>query len=105
MTNTTNCLTTPKTADGVDFVLGMTVYLPIGDTLEYLTIITDPAKNTIESFVYDGLVYNTIGMTDLSFLYSTPAAFYNARATRLRREIAALEKEADQCEALANLGS
>lgn len=111
MTNTPKCSTTPKTADGVDFVSGMTVYLPIGDTLEYRTIITDPAKHTIESFVYDGLIYNTIVMTssgcttDISFLYSTPAAFFNARAARLRLEIAGLEKEAEQCEAMANLGS
>jgi len=110
MTNTPKCSTTPKLADGVEFTLGMTVYLPIDD-LEYRTIETDPAKHTIESFVYEGLVYHTIGMTgsgcttDIGFLYSSPAAIYAARAARLRLEIADKQEELTRVENLAACGS
>jgi hypothetical protein len=92
-------------ADGVPFQLGMTVFLPIGDTLEYRRIDTDPAIHTIESFVHDGLIYNTIGTTDISFFYSSAAAIFHARANRLRLEIAQRQEELEHVEALAILGS
>jgi len=98
-------------ADGVPFQLGMTIYLPIGQTLEYRTILTDPAIHKIESFVHHGHVYNTIGMiasiatTDLGFFFSSPRAIYDAKAATLRREIAERQEELIQVEALALCGS
>ena len=94
-----------KTADGVEFQLGMTVVLPTGEGMEYRTIQTDPAIHRIESFVFDGLEYAVVGGVDVGFFYSTPAAFLNDHAAKLRREIAAKQAELAQAETRAIMGS
>jgi hypothetical protein len=97
-------------ACGEQFVPGMTVVVPEMNSLNYRLVLTDP-NAPVNRFVHDGHVYTTPGNTpalrdtDVSFLYSSPAAFYNARAARLRLEVAQRQEELEHVEALAVLGS
>lgn len=103
-------MTTETTmADGETFVPGMTVVVPELNSLNYRLVQTPVAP--INRFVHDGHIYTTPGNcpelrdTDVSFLYSSPASFYSAKAARLRLEIAQRQEELEHVEALAVLGS
>lgn len=96
----------PQLADGVEFELGMTVYLPIGNTLEIRTITTDPAKHTIEIVEVPGYKVPCLGLigskcsTDIRRFYSSPGTIYTAYAARLRAEVAAKLEEIAEVERL-----
>jgi len=100
-----------KLADGIDFALGMTVYLPIVDTDEFRRIETSPTEHEIDTFIYEGRHYHFIVLkgsrdgTDIGFFYSSPAAIIDARIASLRRDIAGKQAEVERLEAFKKMGS
>jgi hypothetical protein len=89
-----------KTADGADFILGMTLYLPVGGSVENIRQVpTSPDEHAIDTFEYHGQTVHCIGRkgsglgTDLLRFYASPNAIIQRRIDELRYKAKAIEQE------------
>lgn len=93
--------TKPTLADGVEFTLGMTIYLDV-----YTYIETNETDFEIDSFHSDGQEYHCIDRkgtlcgTDLRRFYSIKSAAIDVEIGKRRQSIEALEAEITELEAM-----